>query len=167
MILTTGRLVLRPQEKRDSTALFIILSDPEAMRFWSRPAVTRLAAVDELIAEQQAAMADGLCCYWTIMEEGQAIGSVDLSLIQDGAAELGFLVRRDRWGLGLAGEAADAVAAYGLGDLGLLRLVAVAQEDNLPARRVLEKTGFHQVDRRAVMLPSGEQRRCAFYRRDR
>jgi RimJ/RimL family protein N-acetyltransferase len=167
MILTTGRLVLRPQGTRDSPALFTILRDPEAMRFWSRPAITRLAVVDDLIAEQQAAMADGLCRYWTMMEDGQAVGSVDLSLIQDGAAELGFLVRRDRWGHGLAGEAVDAVVAHALGDLGLLRLVAVAQDDNLAARRVLEKTGFHQADRRAVLLPSGEQRQCTFYRRDR
>jgi RimJ/RimL family protein N-acetyltransferase len=167
VILTTGRLVLRPQETRDSTALFTILRDPEAMRFWSRPAITRLAVVDDLIAEQQAAMGEGLCRYWTVMEDGQAIGSVDLSLIQGGTAELGFLVRRDRWGHGLASEAVDAVVAHALGDLGLLGLVAVAQENNLPAKRVLEKTGFHQADRRAVLLPSGERRQCLFYRRDR
>jgi RimJ/RimL family protein N-acetyltransferase len=167
MILTTDRLVLRPQEKRDSAALFTILGDPEAMRFWSRPAITRLSVVEEIVAEQQAAMANGHCRYWTIMEDGQAVGSVDLSLIQDGAAELGFLVRRDRWGAGLAGEAAAAVVTHGLDELGLLRLVAVAQEDNFPAKRVLEKTGFRQADCRAVLLPSGEKRPCAFYLRER
>ena len=65
--------------------------------------------------EQQAAMAAGLCRYWTLMEDGDAIGSVDLSLIEGGSAELGFLLRRDRWGLGLATEAAQAVIAYGFG----------------------------------------------------
>jgi RimJ/RimL family protein N-acetyltransferase len=166
MILTTERLVLRPQETRDSAALFTILSDPEAMRFWSRPPITRLAVLDGLIGEQQAAMADGLCRYWTMMEGDAAVGSVDLSLIQDGAAELGFLVRRDRWGLGLASEAVSAVVAHGLNEMGLHRIVAVSQEDNLSAKRVLEKTGFRQVARRAAILPSGEQRLCGFYRRD-
>jgi RimJ/RimL family protein N-acetyltransferase len=167
MILNTRRLVLRPQERRDFTALFTILGDPEAMRFWGRPALTRLAVAEELIAEQQAAMTQGLCRYWTMMEDGEAIGSLDLSLIHDGAAELGFLVRRDRWGLGLASEAAAAVVSYGLTDMALLCLVAAVQEDNFAARRVVEKTGFAQVERRAVRLPGGDQRSCVFYRRDR
>jgi ribosomal-protein-alanine N-acetyltransferase len=166
MILTTERLVLRPQKTQDSLDLFTILGDPQAMRFWGRPPITRLAVVDELIAEQQAAMAEGLCRYWTMVESGVTVGSVDLSLIQDGAAELGFLVRRDRWGLGLASEAVAAAVAHGLNKMGLHRIVAVLQEDNLSARRVLEKTAFRQVERRAVLLPSGEQRLCAFYRRD-
>ena len=165
-MLTTERLVLRPQETRDSTALFTILSDPRAMRFWNRPPITRLAVVDELIGEQQAAMADGLCRYWTMMEGEVAVGSVDLSLIQNGAAELGFLVRRDRWGLGLASEAVSAVVAHGLNEMGLHHIVAVSQVDNLSANRVLEKTGFRPVERRAVLLPGGEQRACVFYRRE-
>ena len=166
MILTTERLVLRPQEPRDSAALLTILSDPDAMRFWSRPPITRLAVVEEMIGEQQAAMAQGLCRYWTMMEGGEAVGSIDLSLIQDGAADLGFLVRRDRWGLGLASEAATVVVAHGLHEMQLHRIVAVSQEDNLSAKRVLEKTGFRQAECRAVLLPSGEQRPCVFYRRD-
>jgi len=166
MILTTARLVLRPQEPRDSGALFTILGDPDAMRFWSRPPITRLAVVDEIIAEQQAAMAQGLCRYWTMLEAGAAIGSVDLSLIQDGTAELGFLLQRDRWGLGLASEATAAVVAHGLSKMGLHHIVAVSQENNLSANRVLEKAGFRLVERRAVILPSGEQRPCVFYRID-
>ena len=55
MILTTERLVLRPQETSDSVALFAILGDPQAMRFWSRPAVPRLAVVDEIIRVAVAA----------------------------------------------------------------------------------------------------------------
>lgn len=136
------------------------------MRFWGRPAIARLAVVDELIAGQQAAMAEGLCRYWTMTENGNVVGSLDLSHIQDGAAELGFLVRRDRWGLGLASEAAAAVVAHGMTALGLRRIVAVSQENNLSANRVLEKTGFRRVDRRAVLLPSGEPRVCIFYRRE-
>lgn len=164
MILTTERLVLRPQENRDSAALFTILGDPEAMRFWSRPAIARLAVVQEIVAEQQEAMAQGICRYWTATEQGDAIGSVDLSLIQDGAAELGFLFRRDRWGLGLASEAAKAVVGHALGALGIHRLVATCQEHNFPARRVLEKSGFEPVDRREVVLPGGDRRVCLFYR---
>ncbi len=137
------------------------------MRFWGHDAITGGELVEELIGEQQAAMAQGLCRYWTVMEGADAIGSIDLSLIREGSAELGFVLRRDRWGFGFASEAAAAVAAHGFTILGLHRLVAASQEDNLAARRVLEKTGFRQVEQRQARLPGGARRLCVFYRRDR
>jgi [ribosomal protein S5]-alanine N-acetyltransferase len=167
MILTTERLVLRPQQAGDAPALFTILRDPEAMRFWSQPAITRLQVVEGLIAEQEVAVAEGQCRYWTVMEAGDAIGSVDLSLIREGSAELGFLVRPDRWGLGLGSEAASAVADHGLTRMGLKRLAAAVQAENIAAARVLEKAGFRQIESREVLLPSGQQRVCAFYLRER
>lgn len=168
MHLKTARLTLKPQEMGDAPALFTVLNDAEAMRFWSRPPIARLAVVEELVSEQQAAMARGACRYWTAWEGTDAIGSVDLSLIQEGSAELGFLFRRDRWGAGFASEAAAAVAAHALGPLGLTRLAAAVLAENLAAARVLEKTGFALVDRRSVTIASGETRDCAFYllRRD-
>ncbi|HEY1877507.1 MAG TPA: GNAT family N-acetyltransferase [Rhizomicrobium sp.] len=168
MILKTARLTLRPQQQGDAVALFAILSNPEAMRFWSRPAITRLEVVEELVHEQQAAMANGLCQYWTALEGDDAIGSVDLSLIRDCSAELGFLFRPDRWGNGLASEAAGAVAGHALGPLGLQCLASAIQIENRMAARVLEKSGFALVDRRSVTIASGQSRDCAFYllRRD-
>ena len=168
MILKTQRLTLKPQTANDATALFAILNDAEAMRFWSRAPITRLAVVEDLICEQQTAMANGVCQYWTAWEDTDAIGSLDLSLIRDGSAELGFLLRRDRWGQGLASEAAAAVAAHALGPLGLMRLASAIQAENLAAARVLEKTGFALIDRRQVTIASGQSRDCAFYllRRD-
>jgi RimJ/RimL family protein N-acetyltransferase len=163
MNLHTPRLGLRPQVQADAPALFAILNDPEAMRFWNRPPIARLDVVEELVREQQAAMADGLCRYWTVMEDSDAIGSVDLSLIEGGSAELGFLLRRDRWGLGLATEAAAAVIAHGLGPLGLTRLAAAVQAENRAAARVLEKNGFKLVDARPVLLADGARKNCGFY----
>src|SRR5258706_3117984 len=154
-ILKTGRLILRPQEEADAPALFAILSDARAMRFWNRSTIDRLAVVEELVREQQAAMADGLCCYWTLIQDGEAIGSVDISLIQDGSAELGFLLRPERWGQWLASEAVGAAIAHSFDVLGLTRLAAAVQTDNRAAARVLEKTGFTCVESRPVLLAVG------------
>lgn len=166
MILKTDRLILRPQALTDAPDLFAILSDPEAMRFWNRPAISRLAVVEELVREQQAAMAEGLCRYWTLRLNGSAIGSVDLSLIQGGSAELGFVLRPDHWGVGLASEAVGAVAAHGLGALRLIRLAAVVQTANRAAARVLEKNGFAITASRSVLLADGQKKDCVFYLRD-
>jgi RimJ/RimL family protein N-acetyltransferase len=135
------------------------------MRFWHRPAITRLAVVEELMREQQAAMDQGLCRYWTLVWNGRTIGSIDLSLIQDGAAELGFVLRPDYWGKGLASEAIRAVIAYALSPPGLARLAAVVQTENRAAARVLEKNGFTFVEARAVLLADGQKKDCAFYLR--
>ncbi len=163
MILKTQRLTLKPQAEGDAPALFAILNDADAMRFWSRPPIARLAVVEEMVTEQQAAMAAGHCRYWTVLEGLDAIGSVDLSLIQDGAAELGFLFRRDRWGCGLASEAVSAAIAHAMGPLGLRRLASAIQADNRAASRVLEKNGFVLVEQRQVTIASGQSRDCAFY----
>jgi RimJ/RimL family protein N-acetyltransferase len=163
MILKTDRLILRPQVLADATDLFAILSDPDAMRFWSRPAITRLAVAEELLREQQAAMDQGLCRYWTMHWNGHAIGSVDLSLIQEASAELGFMLRADHWGAGLASEAAGAVIAHAFDALRLVRLAAVAQSANRAAVRVLEKNGFTLIETRPVTIADGQRKDCAFY----
>ena len=163
MILTTTRLSLRPQEQSDAAALFAILGNREAMRFWNRPALSHLAIAEELIAEQQAAMASEICRYWTVLEDGDAVGSVDLSLIEEAGAELGFLFRPDRWGRGLATEAVMAVVAQALGPLRLTHLAAGVLAGNLAAIRVLEKAGFGQVKRAEVRLAGGERADCVFY----
>jgi RimJ/RimL family protein N-acetyltransferase len=168
MILKTARLTLRPQQQGDAPALFAILNDPEAMRFWSHPPVTRLAVAVELLAEQQVAMADGICRYWTVLEQGDVIGSVDLSRINDDSAELGFVFRPDRWGKGLASESVAEVVSHALGPMSLKRLASAIQVENRRAARVLERTGFVLVDRRSVAIAGGQSRDCEFYllRRD-
>jgi ribosomal-protein-alanine N-acetyltransferase len=165
--LKTDRLILRPQEDVDAPALFAILNDDRAMRFWNRSTIARLTVVEELVREQQAAMAEGQCCYWTLIQSDEAIGSIDLSLIEAGSAELGFLLRPDRWGRGLASEAVGAVVAHALGPLGLTRLAAAVQTANRAAARVLEKNGFVCVAERRAAISSGELRDCAFYRLSR
>lgn len=165
MDLKTPRLTLRPQTQADAPALFSILGDEEAMRFWNRPAITRLAVVEEVVREQQAAMAQGFCRYWTLMDEGDAVGSIDLSLIEGGSAEMGFLLRRDRWGAGLATEAVAAVIVHGFGALALTQVAAVVQTANHAAARVLEKSGFKLVESRSALLASGARKECGFYLR--
>jgi len=163
MILQTARLTLQPQTQDDAPALFAILSNEEAMRFWNRPAISRLAVVEELLREQQIAMREGLCLYWTLVQGAEAIGSIDLSLIGEGSAELGFLLRPDRWGRGLASEAVAVVIQHGFDALGLTRLAAAVQTANLAAARVLEKNRFVRIENRTVSIASGERRDCAFY----
>jgi RimJ/RimL family protein N-acetyltransferase len=122
-----------------------------------------LPVVEELLRGQQQAMAEGQCCYWTLIQGDEAIGSIDLSLIQSGSAELGFVLRPDRWGQGLASEAVAAVVAHAFDGLFLTRIAAAVQSENKPAARVLEKNGFTRIESRSVLLASGARANCDFY----
>ena len=56
--------------------------------------------------------------------------------------EAAYLVRRDRWGLGYATEALQAVLEVGFGQLGLPSIVALAYPANDRSRRVMERAGM-------------------------
>jgi RimJ/RimL family protein N-acetyltransferase len=164
MILQTDRLTLRPMVEGDAPALFAILGDPTAMRFWDRPAMTRLAVAQDMVAEQLGWMAEGQCRYWTVWRAGDALGSVDLSLIRGRGAELGILIRRDRWGLGFGGEAVAAVLAHAFGPMGILRVRARIHARNLAAARLLTRAGFRLEESRPNFpLPGGGVRPCEIY----
>ena len=144
MILQTDRLRLRPLRDEDAPALFAILGDAEAMKFWDRPAIARTATANEIVMSQLAAMQDGHFLYWTVWHADDAIGSVDLSALDFShlRGEIGFLFRRDQWGQGFGREAVKALIGHAFGRLGLERLEARVHADNLPAKRLLRALGF-------------------------
>ena len=56
--------------------------------------------------------------------------------------ELFYGISKEYWGEGFASEAAQAVMQYAFGTIGLKRLVAVANPENVGSVRVLEKIGM-------------------------
>ena len=57
---------------------------------------------------------------------------------------MGYVFRRDAWGNGYATEAAKALAASGFGQLGMHRIYAHCDVDNVASARVLEKAGMQR-----------------------
>jgi ribosomal-protein-alanine N-acetyltransferase len=163
MILATPRLTLRPTLQSDATALFAILGDAEAMAFWHRAALPRLATVEALLADELAAMAAGGFHYWTVVKDSEAIGSIDLSYDDGASAWAGFLFRRDLWAKGYAGESLAVVIRHAFGALGLSRLMARIQTGNLRAARLLEGQGFHKEGVLPDVMREDGPRACARY----
>ena len=146
MILKTDRLMLRPMTMADAPALFAILGDAEAMEFWGRPPLPRLATVEAQMADELAAMQVGSFFCWTVVRGDDAIGSIDLNSGGGTEAWTGFAFRRDQWGRGLGREALAAVIAHAFGPMGLVRLLARVQEGNQRAVRLLQGLGFQPDD---------------------
>ena len=57
-------------------------------------------------------------------------------------ADIGYVLRRDRWGEGFATEAARLLLAFGFDELGMRRIWATSHPDNVASARVLEKIGM-------------------------
>ena len=61
------------------------------------------------------------------------------------AIDIGWRLDPGYWGRGLATEGAKASLEYGLKELKLPQIIAVAVEQNLPSIRVMEKIGLKKV----------------------
>lgn len=144
-IIETSRLILREFAPDDADALELVLSDPETMRFY--PAPFDRAGVEQWIARNlQRYLKHGHGLWAMVLKaSGQMIGDCGLTVQEvDGVdeVEIGYHVRRDLWGQGLATEAARACRDFGLARLPVERVISLIRPKNLPSRRVAEKNGM-------------------------
>jgi RimJ/RimL family protein N-acetyltransferase len=145
VILETPRLHLREFLPGDAAALALVLSDPETMCFY--PAPFDRAGVENWIARNRHRYTvDGHGLWAMVMKAtGELIGDCGLTVQEvDGAneIEIGYHVRRDHWGQGLATEAARSCRDRGFATLPVARLVSIIRPENLPSCRVAEKNGM-------------------------
>jgi RimJ/RimL family protein N-acetyltransferase len=167
-ILTTQRLKLRPLARSDATAVFAMMSDDEAMRFWDWPAFHDPATVGEIVDGQLSDVAAGNALYWSVLRDGAIIGVCDLSDIDEHhlRAEIGFLFARAHWGEGYAREAMEKIVAHAFGPLGLERLWARFHAGNEASKALLQKLGFScEGTLKAHILRDGERRDCEIWGR--
>ncbi len=144
-ILETARLVLREFLPGDADAIALVLSDPETMRFYPEP--YDRAAVEQWIARNRERYArDGVGLWAMVLKQsGELIGDCGIILHEvegESLYEIGYHLRRDFWGQGLATEAAIACREWGFANLKLERLISLIRPENLPSRRVAERNGM-------------------------
>lgn len=130
----------------DAIPLLGVFGDPAVMRAFDRVPLTQ----DEMTAwvarnlEHMDRYGFGLFSI-VLRETGEIIGDSGLERIElDGVAEteLGYDLRSDHWGRGLATEAARVVKAYGLEALRLPRLISLVRTANERSARVAERIGM-------------------------
>lgn len=147
--LRTERLILRDITPDDLDAVHAYASDPEVVRFmvWGP---NTLAETDEFLKEQLLALATtprqvhGKLVVHA--DSGLVIGGVELRIrsTTHRRGEFGYVYRRDHWGQGYATEAARAILEFGFGELGLERITATCDPENLASAAVLRKAGLRE-----------------------
>ncbi|HKX55904.1 MAG TPA: GNAT family N-acetyltransferase [Xanthomonadales bacterium] len=146
--LETERLLIRRLRIEDTAAMLAILSDPETVRYWGRPAMTELQQAEAYTRENLRWMKDGHCLYWAIEEKasGQMIGTCTLFKldINNRRGEIGYLLNRAYWHRGLMSEVLKSVIDYAFRELQLHRLEADTDPENAASIRLLENFGFQR-----------------------
>lgn len=143
--VVTARLVLRRWRPDDLDAFAAINADPETMR--------AVGSGQPLSGEESARALEALEGHWNVhgfglwaVEEratGRLIGRAGLWHPPDWPdPELGWLLARDRWGQGLATEAARAGLAYGFGERRLDRVGSLIRPGNAASERVAQRLGM-------------------------
>ena len=139
--LTTARLVLRQLRADDAAALHLVLSDPRVMTWWSSGPHRSLAETDAYVA-RNAIEGQGHHC-WAITERDDV--ALGWGILLDGkpaVGEIGYILRRDKWGGGIAREAIGRVIEYGFAEGALRRIFADTDPENAESIALLEKLGF-------------------------
>ncbi len=142
-----AELRLRRPRPSDAEAILEYANDAEVARYADWPVGATLERILDTIDARAERWERGEEFYWVIAdrESDRAIGGISCRMEGD-AAEIGFLLHRQRWGRGLATAACRAVADWAL-LLPTSHLWATCDVDNHASARVLEKAGFRLEER--------------------
>lgn len=146
--LAGRRVDLRWLTPEDAPAIFATFGDPAVMEFWSSPPLVDVTAAAQLIAQIHELFHARRLFQWGIClrDTGEVIGTCTLFNLNRAhrRAELGFALRRNAWGKGLASEAIGLLLGFAFESLDLHRLEADADPQNERSLRLLERHGFRR-----------------------
>ena len=142
MEILSARLLLRRPRPDDLEAMFAIMSDPRAMRYWSTlPHADREVTatwLDRMLARNADGGEDFL-----IEFEDHVVGNVGAGRLPD----FGFILHPDFWGRGFATEAATAYIDHAFRTTAAERLIADVDPRNQASLRLLGELGFVETGR--------------------
>jgi ribosomal-protein-serine acetyltransferase len=147
---TTPRLTLRPFTRRDADPLVeaVRASLPDLSRWlpWPHPRYGRSDAL-RFIRDSGAAWEDGRAHDFALHTHADAVthlGNISVwpTSRREQAGEVGYWVRSDRTGQGIATEAAARVVEVAFDEMSLHRVVLRVAVGNRASERVAEKLGF-------------------------
>ncbi len=152
VLLSTARLVLRQFTPADVDRLVLLDSDAEVMHFITGGAPTSHAEIADVILPlwlryYETSQVAG---FWAAEERasGDFVGWFHLRPGAGRAAdepELGYRLRRQSWGSGLASEGSRALVDFAFTKAAARRVTAETMFAHAASRRVMEKVGMRHI----------------------
>jgi len=154
ILITTERLGLRPWKADDLVPFAEMNADPEVRRFFPR-VLTREQSDAEVQHAQSIYARDGFCMFAAeLRSTGEFAGFIGLQTmsfaipwLDQPAVEIGWRLRREHWGKGLATEGAREVVRFAFETAALRQIVAITVPANVRSRRVMERIGMKHASR--------------------
>lgn len=142
------RIVLREIELTDADAAYLWASDDAFFRYLPFETVKSRSEEEAFLRSvQREAVARPRYQYHlgiTSTTSNQLVGMARLGIKspQHREGDMGYGLRPDRWGQGIATHAAALLLDFGFGQLGLHRIFACHHPENIASGRVLQKVGM-------------------------
>lgn len=144
--LETNRLILRPPANADLPDLLKANGDDEVTRFLPYDTWRALEDAEAWLKKTEARHACGEVQQYVLAlkDSGKVIGAciVFAHDEKNACAEIGYVLGRDFWGNGLMKEAMTGLIDRCFNDLGLRRLEAFANPENVRSTRILDRLRF-------------------------
>lgn len=160
-MLETARLHLRRWRAEDAEPFAALNADPEVMRFIGAGGTLSRTDSDGLLMRFEREWDERGFSLWAVEDDRGFAGFCGLThplflteLLP--AVEVGWRLCRDRWGRGLATEAAQAAIDWGFAELELGEVLAIVDPANHRSLRVAAKLGM--TPRRDRLHPVTRQR---------
>ena len=148
--LTTpsARVRLRQPVDGDLDGIAALFSDDDALRYWSHGAFPDRAAAQQYLDGIQEGVEGRTLFQWAIADgqTDELAGTVTLLSWDRGnrRAEVGFILRPEWHGRGLATEAVGAVLGFAFAEMDLHRVEADTDPDNASSLALLGRLGFQR-----------------------
>lgn len=147
-VLRGDGVVLRAFERRDADEVFRLYADRDAVRYGYAPKMDDLADAQKVIALTDELARARTLFHWGIADanDDSIVGHATLFHVEreHRRAEIGYSVRRDLWGRGIATRAVRTLIRFAFDRLDLRRLEADIDPRNDASFRVLAKLGFQR-----------------------
>jgi RimJ/RimL family protein N-acetyltransferase len=152
--LTTDRLGFRHWTEADEPLAFGLWGDPEVSRTLGGPFTDE--QIRQRLAKHIAMAREHGIQYWPIFlrANGAHVGCCGLQPYKPAIPELGYHLRQEFWGQGIAREAASAVIDYAFAHLNIDSIFAGHLPGNVSSQKVLLSLGF-QYSGDEIYPPSG------------
>jgi RimJ/RimL family protein N-acetyltransferase len=144
--LRTARLGLRRYRDEDREDFVRLFTDPAVMAHVG--GALERAAAEAMFAALAAGTHRRALAAWTAHDERGHVGHAALLRGEGDAIELGYVVRRERWGQGFGSEIARALVAAALAADPGHQIIATVDTDHVASQRVLERAGLVLAERR-------------------
>jgi RimJ/RimL family protein N-acetyltransferase len=163
-MLATERLRLERLTCDDSTFILGLLNEPGFIAFIGDKGVRTEDDARQYLRDGPIGSyaTNGFGLYLVrLSDSGEPVGICGLVKRDEfDEPDLGFAFCEEHWGKGFASEASQAVLEHGRLDLGLRRIIAIADADNVASVKVLNKLGF-RFERR-VTMPGESDEVCLY-----